>query len=146
MDIIIKKATLEDVEGIVNLCNACFEEETKLEYALNIFNTYKDDKNQVYIVGICENEIVAHAKINIIPTLYESMGTYAILNHICVKPEYRRNRFAMKILDECFKIAKENNCKSVVLWSKNFRQAAHALYYKYGFEAVDAKFFSKDVI
>lgn len=92
-----------------------------------------------------DEKIIAHAKINIIPTIYYNMNTYAILNHICVKPEYRRAHIGTKLLDECFKIAKERGCKTVELWSKNFRAAAHALYRSYGFEVVDAKFFEKKI-
>jgi hypothetical protein len=33
----------------------------------------------------------------------------------------------------------------ISLWSKNFRQPAHAMYQKYGFEIVDAKFFTYDL-
>lgn len=77
--------------------------------------------------------------------MYEDMNTYAVLNHVCVKPELRREHIGTKMLDECFKIAKENDCKCVELWSKNFRTAAHGLYHSYGFDVMDAKFFTKDV-
>ena len=73
------------------------------------------------------------------------MNTYAILNHVCVKPELRREHIGTKMLDECFKIAKSHNCKCVELWSKNFREAAHGLYHSYDFEVMDAKFFTKDI-
>ena len=104
-----------------------------------------DDKNQIYLIGSLDNKIIAHAKITIIPTIYEDMNTYAILNHVCVKEEYRRHHVGTKLLDECFKIAYKHNCKTVELWSKNFRVAAHGLYKKYGFDIMDAKFFTKNV-
>lgn len=138
-------ANLDDIEGIIALCNECFDEKTSLEYANKVYMQNIFDKNQIYVVGIVDNKIVAHAKINVIPTIYEDMNTYAILNHVCVKPEYRREHIGTKLLDYCFMIAKENNCKCVELWSKNFRQAAHGLYHKYGFDVMDAKFFTKDV-
>ena len=96
-------------------------------------------------IGLANGNIVAHAKITIIPTMYENMNTYAILNHVCVKKELRREHIGTKMLDECFRIAKEHNCKCVELWSKNFRVAAHALYQNYGFDVMDAKFFTKDI-
>ena len=145
MKVEFKIATIDDIEGIIKLCNECFGENTNLEYAKNIFLQNKNDPNQIYLIGIVKNEIVAHAKITIIPTIYEDMNTYAILNHVCVKPEYRRQRIGMILMDECFKISKQHKCKSVELWSKNFRKAAHGLYHEYGFEIVDAKFFSKNI-
>jgi len=145
MNLYFKKATFADIEGIIKLCNECFDENTQLDYAEKTFKENETDKNQIYLIGIMNDEIVAHAKINIIPTIYEDMNTYAILNHVCVKPELRRGHIGTRMLDECFKIAKENNCKCVELWSKNFRVAAHGLYNRYGFEVVDAKFFAKNV-
>ncbi len=49
------------------------------------------------------------------------------------------------MLDEISRICKERGCKKLALWSKNFRQPAHACYQKYGFEVVDAKFFEKEI-
>jgi len=145
MSVKFRIATSEDIENIIELCNECFDENTSLEYAKKVWEENQKDLNQIYLVGYIDNQIVAHTKITIIPTIYEDMNTYAILNHVCVKPEYRRGHIGTEMLDECFKIAKEHNCKCVELWSKNFRQAAHGLYHSYGFEVMDAKFFTKNV-
>ena len=140
-----KIATIGDIDGIVALCNECFDENTSLAYARKVFEENKLDRNQIYLIGVLNGVIVAHAKINVIPTIYEGMNTYAILNHICVKPNLRRAHIGTMLVDECFKIAKQYNCKCVELWSKNFRVAAHGLYHKYGFDVMDAKFFIKNV-
>ena len=145
MDIEFRIATAEDIEGIIKLCNSCFNENTSLDYAKKVYLENEDDPNQIYLIGILNNEIVAHTKINIIPTIYEDMNTYAILNHVCVKEELRREGIGTMMLDECFKVAKKHNCKCVELWSKNFREAAHGLYHSYGFEVMDAKFFTKNI-
>ena len=145
MNIEFRRATEEDVEGIVALCNECFFENTSLEYAKKSFEETKNDKNQIYLVGIADGKMVAHTKITIIPTMYEKMNTYAILNHVCVKPEYRRHNLATKMLDECTQICKDNGCVCIELWSNNSRVPAHACYNKYGFEVNDAKFFSKEI-
>ena len=145
MNIKFRIANEKDIAGIIKLCDECFEEKTPLEYAEKIYEENKNDSNQIYVVGEIDNKIVAHAKVQIIPTIYYEMNTYAILNHVCVKPDFRREHIGTKLLDECFRIAKEKNCKCVELWSKNFRVAAHGLYHKYGFEVMDAKFFTKDV-
>lgn len=143
--VIFRRAKEEDLENIINLCNECFEEETSLEYARKVYLDTQNDKNQIYIIGIMDEKVVAHGKITIIPTIYEKMNTYAILNHICVKPGYRRHNIATKMLDEMTKICQENGCKKIELWSMNFRQAAHACYKNYGFVVDDAKFFSKEI-
>ena len=61
------------------------------------------------------------------------MNTYAILNHVCVKPEFRRHNLGTKMLIECERICKDNGCSVIELWSNNFRQPAHECYKKYGF-------------
>ena len=75
-----KIATEENIEEIIALCDLCFNETTSLDYAKKIFAETKSDKNQIYLIGIIDNKIVAHSKITIIPTIYEKMNTYAILN------------------------------------------------------------------
>ncbi len=145
MNISFKEMTLDELKETIELCNLCFEEDTDIEYARDIFLKTVNDPNQTYIIGLVDGKIVAHLKINVIPTIYEKMNTYAILNHVCVHPEYRRHKIGTKLLDYAFKICKEKNCKVVELWSMNFRTAAHGLYKEYGFNVDDAKFFSKQV-
>lgn len=145
MEINFRIMNNDDLEKVIDLCNNCFDENTSLEYAKNIFEKTKDDQNQIYILGEIDGEVVAHLKVTIIPTIYENMNTYAILNHVCVKPEYRRHRLATKMLEYTEDICKEKNCVCMELWSKNFRTAAHACYKDYGFIIEDAPFFSKKI-
>lgn len=145
MEVKFRKASKEDVEKIIDLCNECFNENTPIEYAEKVFMSTLNDENHIYLIGENNNEVIAHTKITIIPTIYQPMETYAIINHVCVKPKYRRHNIATKMLDEIFKICKEKNCVKVELWSNNFREAAHACYKNYGFQVDDAKFFSKVV-
>lgn len=145
MDVRFKIATLEDVADIIDLCNECFEENTSLDYALQTFKKTMNSDEHIYLIGIIDNKVVAHSKITVIPTIYENMNKYAILNHVCVKPEYRRHNIATRMLDVVTDICKEKDCKTIELWSNNYREAAHACYKKYGFIVNDAKFFSKDI-
>ena len=138
-------ATSEDVGNIIELCNECFLEDTSLEYATRIFEETKNDPNQIYFIGQVGEAVVAHSKITIIPTIYEKMNTYAILNHVCVHPEYRRHGIATKMLDEITKICLDRKCKTIELWSNNVRTAAHACYHNYGFHLDEAGFFSKQI-
>lgn len=145
MEVTFRIAKRSDLEDIIRLTNECFDEQTPLAYAEKIWKKFEHDPNQIYLNGYLNGELVAHTKITIIPTIYEDMNTYAILNHVCVKPDVRRHHLGTRLLDETFRICQKCHVKTVELWSKNFREAAHALYKKYGFEVVDAKFFSKDV-
>lgn len=138
-------ATANDLVDIIALTNECFDEQTSLEHAQKIWQENADDPRQIYLNGYLDGELVAHTKISIIPTIYEEMNTYAILNHVCVKPSMRRQHLGTQLLDETVRLCRERGVKTIELWSKNFRIPAHALYRKYGFEVVDAKFFAKEI-
>lgn len=138
-------ADFNDVEDIINLCNECFNETTDLEYAKNSFLLTQNSENDIYLKGMLDGKIIAHTKITIIHTMYEKMGTYAILNHVCVKPEYRRGGVATKMLEEIENICLKKGVKTMELWSNNVRVAAHACYKNYGFHLDDAGFFSKSI-
>lgn len=143
MDIEFNIATIEDVIEIINLTNECFHENTRINYAIQVFEKTKENDNDIYLVGRVDNKVVAHAKITIVNTIYEKMNTYAILNHVCVKPDYRRNNYATKMLDEITRICQTRNVKELKLWSNYERKAAHACYKKYGFTIDNAGFFTK---
>lgn len=145
MEVTFRPATAADLEDIIALTNLCFGEDTSLEYAEKIWHQTASDPHQIYLNGYLDGELAAHTKITIVPTIYEDMNTFAILNHVCVRPDLRRHHLGTKLLDATFAICKENGVKTVELWSKNFREAAHAMYKKYGFEVMDAKFFTKDI-
>lgn len=140
--IVFRKAVFSDVSEIVSLCNLCFDETTSTEKAKEIFLKTAADQNQIYLVGEVDGKIVAHTKITIVPTIFEEMNTYAILNHVCVHPDYRRCKYAFKMLEEVKNICINSGCVAMKLWSMNFRVPAHSCYKKFGFHVDDAKFFT----
>lgn len=143
MEVRFKIAEERDIEGIIQLCNACFNEDTPLEYAKAVFQKTKDTGRDFYIAGVVGEEVIAHAKITIVETMYQPMMTYAILNHVCVKPDYRRFKIATHMLTEIENVCKKKGCVKMELWSNNVRVAAHACYKRFGFTLDDAGFFSK---
>lgn len=143
MDVKFSIMTKDDLVSTIELCNICFNEETDMNKAREIYEINKDDPNQIYLIGKMDDKIIAHMKISVIPTIYGPMSTYAILNHVCVHPDYRRHKIGTHLLDEAMKICKNKNCVCMELWSMNFRIPAHALYKNYGFTVEDAKFFKK---
>ncbi|MGE5456707.1 MAG: GNAT family N-acetyltransferase [Ignavibacteriales bacterium] len=145
MKVEFRIATESDIEGIIQLCNECFNEKTSLEYAKKMFDKNKNDENTIQIIGVLDNNIIAYVRLAIVPTMFEDMNTYAIINHFCVKDEYRRKNIATSLLKEVNKICLSKGIKSLKLWSKNFRIPAHSCYKKFGFETIDAAFFEREV-
>ena len=86
MEVKFRIATAADLEDIIKLTNECFDEQTPLSYARKIWRRTEHDPNQIYVNGYLNDQLVAHTKITIVPTIYEDMNTFAILNHvpICV--------------------------------------------------------------
>ena len=130
---------------MVSLCNLCFDEATELDFAGKMFMQMSKDPNQIHLNGWHDGKIIAHTKITVIPTMYTPMETYAILNHFCVHPDFRRHHVAIHMLKETEKICREMGCKRINLWSRNHRIAAHALYKHYGFDLMESGFFTKDL-
>ena len=127
MKIKFKIAALSDIPGIVDLCNECFDENTPTEKAIKIFNETMHDPNQIYLIGIMDDKI------------------FAILNHVCVKPDYRHHHIATHMLDAIKTICIQKGCCAIKLWSRNFRVPAHTCYKRFGFIADDATFFSLEI-
>lgn len=146
MGVLFRLAVREDIEGIVDLMNECFNESTSDSFARKVFLETEKDPNQIHLIGVHEDgEIVAYSKITIIPCISSPMETFAILNHVCVKPEFRREHIGTKLLEESERLAREHGAHALELWSANFRQPAHALYKKFGFEIFDGPFFQKEI-
>lgn len=145
MKIKFKIATLSDIPEIVDLCNECFDENTPTEKAIKIFNETMHDPNQIYLIGIMDDKIVAHSRIAIVKTMFDGMDTFAILNHVCVKPDYRHHHIATHMLDAIKTICIQKGCCAIKLWSRNFRVPAHTCYKRFGFIADDATFFSLEI-
>lgn len=145
MELTLRFATREDVKELIDVCNVCFDEHTDYEKALKVFDATSKDPNQLYVIGLYQNKIVAHTKITIVPTMFDGMDTYAILNHVCVLPEFRRHHFAKYMIKAIKEICKDRGCCAIKLWSCNFRQPAHQCYLNAGFEILDAKFFTLDL-
>ena len=146
MKIVFKLLDDERLSEAINLCNICFKENTSVEEAQKNFEAEKDDKHHMYIVGFTEDgKLVAHVRLQFIETIFSSMTSYAILNHVCVHPDYRRHRIGSKMLEYVSDICRDRGCKEIKLWSNNYRVASHALYKDFGFEKVDATFYNKEL-
>lgn len=144
MEVKFMIADVSKIRGIVDLCNECFDEETNYDEAIQLFNEYKD-RNQIYIIGEYEGKIIAHTRIAVVPTIFKDMNTFAILNHVCVKPEFRKHHIATKMLEVVREVCKNHGCTAMKLWSRNYRIPAHTCYKSFGFVADDSTFFSIEI-
>ena len=145
MDVEYKIMYFSELARTVSLCNLCFEENTKIEEAEEIYKNQKGSDKDIYLIGILNSEVVASLKITIVETIYKGLGTYAILNHICVQPDYRRQKIGTNLLSEAFRICRLKDVHAVSLWSLTTRHEAHLFYDSLGFSKDEAKFFIKSI-
>ena len=71
---------------------------------------------------------------------------YYLVDYVCVSSNYRRLGLARKMLEEVYKIAKENNAIYIQLTSSRYREAAHKLYLSCGYVKRDSDIFRKDIL
>lgn len=71
---------------------------------------------------------------------------YYLVDYVCVSSNYRRMGLARKMLEEVYKIAKENNAIYIQLTSSRYREAAHKLYLSCGYVKRDSDIFRKDIL
>ena len=146
MKVDFRQMNESDIEETIKLCNLCFDENTNFEDALNVYKKNAIDKTCFYIVGCTEDKkIIAHVRLQFIETMYASMRGYAILNHVCVHPNYRRHKIGTELLTYVSNICRQKNIAEMKLWSNNYRVSSHALYKSFGFDPVDATFYTKKI-
>lgn len=145
MEVKFSIADSSKLEGIIDLCNEVFEENTSYEDAKKRYEMTKNDQNSIIVIGEYNGQIIAHTRIAIVPTMFNDMETFAILNHVCVKPEFRKHKIATHMLEVVKYICEQKGCIAIKLWSRNFRVPAHTCYKKFGFVPEDATFFNLDI-
>ena len=69
MEVIFKSMEERDIEATLALCNKCFDEFNDYEYAKKVYIETMNDSNNIYINGVLDGKIIAHAKLTIIKTI-----------------------------------------------------------------------------
>ena len=71
---------------------------------------------------------------------------YYLVDYVCVSSEYRRLGLGRKLLEETYKIAKENEAIYIQLTSSRYREAAHKLYLSCGYVKRESDIFRKEIV
>jgi len=69
-----------------------------------------------------------------------------LIDYVCVSTNYRRMGIGKMLLNEAYRIAKENNALYLQLTCSRFRMAAHALYQSCNFVKRESDIFRKEII
>ena len=129
---IIRKASLNDFEAVMNLENSCFKapyHEAQMRYEFN------ENPINTILVAIVDDKVVGF--INFMTTFNS-----ATITQIAIDENYRKQGFATKLLNEMentFPKSGEDVVEFVTLEVRESNEAAINLYKKNGYEHVVVK-------
>lgn len=153
----IRKAKLQDAEMLAELCRKTFWDafhehpenapEDMADYMEKAFSVETiraeiAEENSIFLIAEIENESAGYAKItfgNIEDGITAEKPIE--LNRLYSKQEFLGKGVGAELMDECFRIAKENDCDVMWLGVWEFNPRAQTFYKKYGFYEVGRHIF-----
>lgn len=153
----IRRAEIEDAEMLADLSYKTFWDafhehpenapEDMAEYMEKAFSVEAiraelNDENAIFIIAEFENESAGYAKITLGAIEDGIVAEKPIeLNRLYSHQRFLGKGIGQKLMDECFRIAKENDCDAMWLGVWEFNPRAQAFYKKYGFREVGTHIF-----
>ena len=151
-EIIIRKAIAEDAEMLAELSyqtfwdafhdhpkNAPDDLADYMEKAFSVEQTQSElaEENSIFLIAEIEGKTAGYAKV-MIGNLEEGISAKRPieLNRLYAHQEFLGKGVGQRLMDECFKIAKENECDVMWLGVWEFNPRAQAFYKKHGFYKV----------
>lgn len=153
----IRRAEIEDAETLADLSYKTFWDafhehpenapEDMAAYMEKAFSNETlraelSDENVIFIIAEFENELAGYAKITLGAIEDGIVAEKPIeLNRLYSHQKFLGKGIGQKLMDECFQIAKENDCDAMWLGVWEFNPRAQAFYKKYGFREVGTHIF-----
>lgn len=132
---IIKKLDKQDFETAKQLYCDCFHksyQKTTIPLTGTIIGLY------------LETELIGIAQMDYINNVFDNKKI-CYINSFCIKKEYRHQGYGNKLLNECLKIAHDNQANMINMTSNKNRIYAHMLYQKNNFEPINTILLKKDL-
>jgi GNAT superfamily N-acetyltransferase len=86
-----------------------------------------------YFVVEIKDKIVSSCTLSIIPNLTRGARPYGVIENVVTHADYRKKGYAKAVLKYALDFAWGKNCYKVMLLSGIYRNQAHGLYEKVGF-------------
>jgi diamine N-acetyltransferase len=151
-EIKIRRAAIEDAEMLTELAYQTFWDafhehpanapEDLADYMEKAFNAEQtrselEDERSIFLILEIDGETAGYAKV-MIGNLEDGISAKRPieLNRLYSRQEFLGKGVGQRLMDECFKIAKENDCDVMWLGVWEFNPRAHAFYKKNGFYEV----------
>ena len=122
-----------ELEEAYELCTRTFGEFVTLENVRETYIKCKDNKDYHFIVGRCDQRIVAYATMALVYNLFDGTYPVAYLWYVCVHEDYRRQGVARALFREIDRIAAEKKVEIISLSCKKDNTPAVNFYRSLGF-------------
>lgn len=126
-----------EIDEVVSLINDVFNENCNSE-------SFQLLDNQKVLLLKNNNEVIGTVIITLKNNPVKNQKSY-YLDYVCIKDDYQHQGYGRKIMEEVFKIAKENNIDYVELTSNKDRVIARKMYQDLGMNIKDTDIFIKKV-
>ncbi len=105
----------------------------------------KAKESDIELVCLNGDIVVGYLVLN---RIYDSIRdiSYCYANYVCVHSNYRNQHIGTKLLEEAFRICKEEGISYIELTTNPSRVAAHGLYKKMGFVERSTDVFRKEIL
>lgn len=127
-DLIIRKATIKDLDSIVKVEEICFPKaesasRESLKQRINIFKSsffIAEINGEIigFINGCVTNEINIYDELYIDSSLHTPEGNYQTIFGLDVLPKYRNQGIAAKLMNHMIEISKRSGRKGIILTCK----------------------------
>jgi ribosomal protein S18 acetylase RimI-like enzyme len=153
----IRRAEIEDAEMLADLSyktfwdafhehpeNAPEDMAAYMEKAFSVETLRAElkDEKVIFLIAEFENESAGYAKITLGAIEDKIIAENPIeLNRLYSHQKFLGKGIGQKLMDECFRVAKENDCDVMWLGVWEFNPRAQAFYKRYGFREVGKHIF-----
>jgi GNAT superfamily N-acetyltransferase len=137
MDILIRKAKIEDIPSILPIYSEIeFKsgETMSIKNAEEIFSIIESYPDYRIYVAVYENVIVGTFELLIMDNLGHSGKKSGIIEDVVVSGKWQRKGIGIKMMDYAIKICKNKGCYKLTLSSNLVRENAHKFYESLNFK------------
>ncbi len=129
----------DEIDKVIVLLKESFPVDTSIKKIQENLN----DKNR-FLIAEMEKQLVGVILVRTIENFVENFISFH-LDNICVKKQFQNKGIASELLREVEKIAIEENIDYIDLTASNYREVAHHVYLKNGYEMRESCLFRKDI-
>lgn len=124
-----------DLEAIGNLHAHFWGETSDVAAMAETLRRLDGDRDHILLAARIDGECVGTATGVICHGLYGGLDSYLVIEDVVVDAEHRRIGVATTLLGELERLARDNDCKQLILLTESCRDDALALYESVGFES-----------